>query len=97
MSWSGTVTAQFSEAETAIGSVAVSPDSTAPEQIEQVAAAKDAAVALLKSQVVVNDAGQDVTISISGHSNPGHKPAAGYANDAITVSLYQVTRQTSDA
>lgn len=92
MSWSGSTTTRYDTAEQAINDLAVNPDSDAPDQAEQVQAAKDAAVALVKSGAVVNDSGQDVTVTISGHANAGHKPAAGYANDALTVSVVQVTR-----
>lgn len=29
-------------------------------------------------------------VSISGHANPSHEPATGWANDCITVSVNQV-------
>jgi hypothetical protein len=54
-------------------------------------------VALIKSGQVVNDPEQDVTITIGGHSNPGHKPTAGYANDMVSVYISQVTRQANPA
>lgn len=97
MSWSGSVLAQFDEAEDAINAVAVSPDSDAPDQVAQVAAAKVAAVSLIKSGAVVVGSDQDVSIYISGHANPGHLPTAGYANDSLQVSITQVTRSTADA
>lgn len=97
MSWSGYATAQYPDAEDAIANLAVSPDSTAPEQVEQVNAAKAAATELVKSGVVVNDPSQDVTISISGHANPGHKVTPGYGNDLVTVSISQVARTSADA
>lgn len=29
------------------------------------------------------------TVTLSGHSNPGHRPADGYANDFVSVSVQQ--------
>ena len=97
MSWSGYLTAQYNDAEAAIAALAVSPDSTAPEQREQVQAAKEAALALVKSATIVNDGSEDVTIAISGHANPDHRPATGYANDTVTVAVSQVSRTQADA
>ena len=97
MSWSLSVNAQYADAVDAITNAAASPDTDKPEQVEQVQAGKDAAIALIKSLTVVNDAEQDVGVSISGHANPAHKPAAGYGNDCIYVSISQVTRQAGDA
>jgi nicotinamide mononucleotide (NMN) deamidase PncC len=97
MSWSGSASARYDEAEAAIGALAVSPDSDAPEQVAQVDAAKAAAVEIVKSGVVVNDASQDVAISISGHATPDSKPVQGSGLPIIAVSVYQVQRTAADA
>lgn len=97
MSWSASGVFQYQDAEAGINAMAPSPDSTAVEQVEQVGAAKEAAIAIVKSGFVVNDPSQDVSVSIGGHANPGHKAAPGYGNDCISVYVMQVTRQTADA
>lgn len=97
MSWSGYGTFRYDNAEQGIADIAVSPDSDNPDQIEQVKAAKEAILALVKSSAVVNDVSQDVAVSLTGHANPGHKPTTGYANDMITVTLSQVTRSETAA
>lgn len=32
----------------------------------------------------------DYKISLYGHANPGHKPASGWANDCVSVSVTQL-------
>jgi len=51
----------------------------------------DAAVATLERllPVVQPDPAGVVRGSLSGHANPGHKPAEGWANDEVTVRLLQ--------
>lgn len=93
MSWGISVpNTRYADAADAINGAAPSPDSTTPEQEEQVAAAKAAAIEVIKSGVVVNDASQDVSISITGHANPEHK-----GNDSLSISVYQVPRAATDA
>lgn len=31
-------------------------------------------------------------VSVSGHSNPGHKPTPGWSNDSVTINVYQAPR-----
>jgi hypothetical protein len=31
-----------------------------------------------------------VAVSMTGHSNPEHRPKDGYSNDFVTISVYQV-------
>lgn len=52
----------------------------------------DEAIAVAKLIVesgVVGGPGTKVAASLSGHGNPDHQPAAGMANDTISVSVYQ--------
>ena len=34
----------------------------------------------------------DFTFNVSGHGNPRHEPTAGWANDALTINIYQTPR-----
>lgn len=29
-------------------------------------------------------------VTLSGHGNPGHKPAAGWTNDSLSLTIYQL-------
>lgn len=33
-------------------------------------------------------------VNVSGHSNPGYKPAQGWANDHVTINIVQVSDGT---
>jgi hypothetical protein len=57
------------------------------ESKAQIAAGKEAAIAIVKSGAVGQ--GVPLSISLSGHSNPNHAPVAGYANDSIQVAIWQ--------
>lgn len=57
---------------------------------EQVQLAKGIAKQIVESGLV-GPPGHTFNVSLSGHANPGHGPKAGYANDAITISVYQVS------
>ncbi len=59
------------------------------EAREQANAAEKALVALIETETVVGP-GQGFRATLGGHSNPGHEPREGWANDTITVSLSQV-------
>lgn len=56
----------------------------ADEAKDQIAEAVEAAVTLVSAGVV--GYGQ-VHATLTGHANPGHKPAPGWANDMVTISL----------
>lgn len=87
MSWStNTPKVTKHEAEQALGSLSF-PGILEPPAIEQVAAAKRAALELLKSVP-----GPLVIISLSGHANGvGWQKKEGWANDCISVSVTQYT------
>lgn len=59
---------------------------------DALAAAKKAAIALWKSGAVGDPNGESRTYiaTLSGHSNPGHAPRPGFANDSITVNVAQL-------
>lgn len=60
---------------------------------EQVKAAREAAKALVASGAV-GDGDKAFTVTLSGHSNEGHEPADGWANDCVTVNVVQVDAPT---
>jgi hypothetical protein len=47
-----------------------------------------AAKSLVESGALGDDT-REFTVALSGHSNPGHAPVPGYANDSIYVSVAQ--------
>lgn len=55
---------------------------------EQFQLAKGIANNLIASGVV-GKGSKEFIVTLSGHANPGHEPRAGYANDAITVTVSQ--------
>ena len=64
-------------------------ESTVEGSEDQVSTARDAARGLIESGAVGDPDDKDFSISLSGHSNPGHEPTAGMANDTITISVSQ--------
>ena len=67
-----------------------SPEALTPEMDEQFTEAKRVAGVIIESGVVGDPQGW-FNISLSGHANPGHKPAEGWANDSCVVNIYQAT------
>lgn len=59
---------------------------------DQLEAAKKAAIAILRSGAVGDPKGEnrDYIVTLSGHSNPGHAPRPGFANDTVTVTVSQL-------
>jgi hypothetical protein len=60
-----------------------------PEVEEQVNLATQAAQKLVRSGAFGNPEERDFIVSLSGHANPGHAPAPGYANDCVTINVTQ--------
>ena len=58
------------------------------EGAEQWAVARLVASELIASGKVGGE-GKDFRIHLSGHANPSHEPAKGWANDTITVTVSQ--------
>jgi hypothetical protein len=56
---------------------------------EAAAAAKQAALDLIASGVV-GDGDAPIRVSLSGHANPDHEPAEGWANDFVSINIYQL-------
>lgn len=63
------------------------------EAQEGVRGAKECAKQLLYSDAfgpLPHAAGTGYLLSISGHSNPGHRPTEGWSGDCVTVSVQQL-------
>lgn len=62
------------------------------DHADQLEAAKKAAIAMLRSGCVGDPKAEnrDYIASLSGHSNPGHAPRPGFANDSVTVTVTQL-------
>jgi exo-beta-1,3-glucanase (GH17 family) len=58
------------------------------EAVEQIEAAADAAQMLVEVNGWPSEA-THYNVTLSGHANPGHAPAQGYANDYVQVSVTQ--------
>lgn len=88
MSWSGS--GQATEHGIAVTSLTLSPPyDGADEQVqEQMNVAADAATKIIASGAV-GGPGKEYHVSVSGHANPEHEPAKGWANDCVTVSVSQ--------
>lgn len=67
----------------------VTESNTDPEfHQDQYEEALSALWALLRSGVLGH--GKQVQVNMSGHGNPDHEPTAGWSNDSLTISLYQI-------
>lgn len=56
---------------------------------EQHAVAQKAVELLIASGVLGDPDEDEFVVTLSGHSNPGHEPRAGWANDMISISVNQ--------
>ena len=54
------------------------------ESARQLIAARRAAVTFAQSSTV---GAERVTVTLSGHANPDHRPVKGYANDFVTITV----------
>jgi hypothetical protein len=94
MSWSasfpnGVRAASLDEdLEPANASASPPMDGWEPHVRDQFEAASDSARALIDSGAV-GDSGKTFNVNLSGHANPGHLPASGWANDMVSVSVSQ--------
>lgn len=92
MSWSASLGAtKATDIDAAIDGCATSPpeDGLDEHVVEQVNAARAAAKGLVASGAV-GDGEKAFSVTLSGHSNEGHEPADGWANDCVTVNVVQV-------
>lgn len=86
MSWTAYTVAKPDDLEKHVAEIDP-PGESFPEREDQVAAAKKAVLALVKSGAVGD--GEAFQVTLSGHANTDHKPAQGWANDVVTVSVAQ--------
>lgn len=91
MSWSASVgPIAITNLEEGLATATTSPPTLSLEPLEQFEQAKAAAMAIAGSGAV-GDPTRAVFVTLSGHGNPGHVPAVGWANDCVTVSVTQAT------
>jgi hypothetical protein len=64
------------------------PEGYPDHVVEQVQVAQQVAISIADSGFVGREV--ELNVTIGGHSNPEHKPQAGYSNDFITVTVTQV-------
>lgn len=60
-----------------------------PASYEQFTAARDAIAMLIQTGAVGDPDTKRFSGSLTGHANPGHEPAAGWANDGVYISFSQ--------
>lgn len=60
-----------------------------PDAGTQFAAAVAALRAILASATIGHVEDHEFTVTLAGHVNPHHKPREGWANDGVSVSVYQ--------
>jgi hypothetical protein len=51
-----------------------------------------AAFDLINSGVFGDPDNNSFRVTFSGHGNPGHVPLAGWSNDSISISIYQLNK-----
>lgn len=86
MSWSASGTAENGEVAIDLQGV------TADETLAQAQEASKAVHAILKSGALGDPKGK-YYVTVSGHANPDHAPVAGWANDHLTISISQATKE----
>lgn len=97
MSWTATLQEHCTQDKADEGFIPedfnVSPpyDSMHDEPKEQFNIAVEAAEKLITSGVVGSHEGCLFDVRMSGHANPDHEPASGYANDFVSVQVVQYT------
>lgn len=84
MSWSATGSVNKDEIDTITVSPQTQPEGCEDAFNDQRSAAFEAAKILAKA---VGGDSDRMTISMSGHANPNHEPATGWADEMITVSV----------
>lgn len=63
-----------------------------PEHKQQYAKALLAVTELIDSGAL-GDPGGKYSFNVSGHANPDHQPAPGWANDSLTISISQIPKE----
>lgn len=89
MSWSANFVVRAGEPEPREDDLVLSNVNEVPEHLEQFREALASAFGILLSGVM-GGKDKNYQVNISGHGNPNHEPTPGWANDAITISIYQL-------
>lgn len=97
MSWQGSCEipphASAEDVDAALAALVVDNGRELPDHtVEAVNGAKQCAKQLIYSGAfswLPMEAGTGYRITLSGHSNPDHRPTPEYANDCVTVGVYQ--------
>ena len=98
MSWNFSVVASKESVDAALNAAAESQvdnimrSDSGAEMLSQAEQATYAAVALIESGCLGDGT---FTVNLSGHANPGHQPRDGWANDAVSISIAQVSPTSS--
>ena len=89
MSWSGhaTVGLLVPDWEKAIDDMECSGQDDLLEAEYQIAIAKTLARYLV-AECVVSHVGKNVSVSLSGHANPGHGEPARYASEYVSIQVH---------
>jgi hypothetical protein len=68
-------------------------DASLPHVAQAAHAAKQAAVALIRSGAY-GTPGDHYHVTLSGHANPDHRPQSGWSNDCATIGVVQVSPES---
>lgn len=86
MSWSASFTVKDDDViDDSVVESGVEPD----QHSDQYEEALNCVWSLLRSGVVGGD-DKEYRVILSGHGNPNHEPASGWANDCVTIQVVQV-------
>jgi hypothetical protein len=88
MSWNATIPGPISANE--LDAVELKVTDPSPEVQEQFEAGKLALVSLL-ADGTLGGTDKKFKISLHGHANPKHEPAAGYVNDGVHLTVEQAS------
>ena len=89
MSWSASFTLRAGDTEPREDDLELSNVNEVDEHLEQFREALAAAFGILLSGVVGNR-DKDYRVVMTGHGNPDHEPAEGWANDGLNLSIFQL-------
>lgn len=90
MSWSNYTVGKSDQIVDRVNALTTPAAETFPPTADQLKAAKAVALSLIESAAVgVDDTGA-FQVTISGHANENHAPAAGNADEVINVSVARV-------
>jgi hypothetical protein len=88
MSWHVSATIEGGSPKDELSALRAEALTQNPECADQFESAKDVAYMIVGAGAV-GGSEKKFVVTLSGHSNPGHEPRAGWATDMITVSVQQ--------